>query len=369
MVGDEPCEAIDTTGVARYAEAFLRASISEGTDGGSFAVVPHHVRAASYMGVWTRAPPGWSSPSGAGRRCACGRARRLSHHRRRARPARLRRPAEARAFLALRGRAARPADLGDMAAACDLIEAAIAGGRGSWCTATTTSTASAPRPLAMAVIAALGGTSAVPCRAGSTRATASRSRPSSASRPSRLRLLLTVDCGITAVRGRPRARELGLDVIVTDHHRPGASCPTARWSSRAAAATIRSPSCAAPAWPEARRGAVRPPAGPTAARSSAQLDLVALATVADVVPLWTRTARLVRAGLQAPGAHRPAGPAGADARPPASTARASLHGPRLPAGAAHQRRRAARAPGRGARAAPDRATRRGPANWPTSSRR
>ena len=38
-------------------------------------------------------------------------------------------------------------------------------------------------------------------------------------------LLLTVDCGITAVAEVARAKELGVDVIVTDHHRPGDTLP------------------------------------------------------------------------------------------------------------------------------------------------
>ena len=38
-------------------------------------------------------------------------------------------------------------------------------------------------------------------------------------------LVLTVDCGITAVEEVARAKELGLDVIVTDHHRPGDTLP------------------------------------------------------------------------------------------------------------------------------------------------
>src|SRR5207248_2567363 len=38
-------------------------------------------------------------------------------------------------------------------------------------------------------------------------------------------LVLTVDCGITAVDEVRRARELGLDVVITDHHRPGAELP------------------------------------------------------------------------------------------------------------------------------------------------
>ena len=59
-------------------------------------------------------------------------------------------------------------------------------------------------------------------------------------------LVLTVDCGITAVEEVRRARELGLDVIVTDHHRPGdelPDCPIAR----PARPTIRSRTCVGPA--------------------------------------------------------------------------------------------------------------------------
>src|SRR5207247_9614794 len=38
-------------------------------------------------------------------------------------------------------------------------------------------------------------------------------------------LVLTVDCGITAVAEIAEARERGLDVVVTDHHRPGQTLP------------------------------------------------------------------------------------------------------------------------------------------------
>src|SRR6266571_2997340 len=38
-------------------------------------------------------------------------------------------------------------------------------------------------------------------------------------------LVLTVDCGITAVEEVRRASELGLDVVVTDHHRPADELP------------------------------------------------------------------------------------------------------------------------------------------------
>src|ERR671935_2491702 len=38
-------------------------------------------------------------------------------------------------------------------------------------------------------------------------------------------LVLTVDCGITAVAEVAQARARGLDVVITDHHRPGAELP------------------------------------------------------------------------------------------------------------------------------------------------
>ena len=38
-------------------------------------------------------------------------------------------------------------------------------------------------------------------------------------------LLVTVDCGITAVAEVAAARAAGMDVVVTDHHRPGAELP------------------------------------------------------------------------------------------------------------------------------------------------
>src|SRR5215211_1742193 len=38
-------------------------------------------------------------------------------------------------------------------------------------------------------------------------------------------LLVTVDCGITAVDEVARARALGIEVVVTDHHRPGERIP------------------------------------------------------------------------------------------------------------------------------------------------
>jgi single-stranded-DNA-specific exonuclease len=42
-----------------------------------------------------------------------------------------------------------------------------------------------------------------------------------------VRLIISVDCGIRADQAATRARELGIDLIITDHHEPGAELPRA----------------------------------------------------------------------------------------------------------------------------------------------
>jgi single-stranded-DNA-specific exonuclease len=108
-------------------------------------------------------------------------------------------------------------------------------------------------------------------------------------------LVVTVDCGITAVREVAQARELGLDVIVTDHHRPGAELPDC---PIVATRPSRYP------FPElCGTGVVLKLAqallgvGSEAARR--HLDLVALATIADVVPLLDENRSVAIAGLRA----------------------------------------------------------------------
>jgi single-stranded-DNA-specific exonuclease len=107
-------------------------------------------------------------------------------------------------------------------------------------------------------------------------------------------LVITVDCGITAVEEVAEARALGLDVVVTDHHRPGERLPECP-----IVATKPSPY----PFPElcgtgvmhklaqALLGAEHP----AVARD---LDLVAVATIADVVPLVDENRTLATAGLR-----------------------------------------------------------------------
>jgi single-stranded-DNA-specific exonuclease len=104
-------------------------------------------------------------------------------------------------------------------------------------------------------------------------------------------LVLTVDCGITAAAEIAEAKNDGLDVIVTDHHRPGEvlpDCPiVATKPSRYPFPELCGTGVAYKLFEEL---------GVDLAR---HLDLVALATIADVVPLVDENRALASAGLRA----------------------------------------------------------------------
>jgi single-stranded-DNA-specific exonuclease len=107
-------------------------------------------------------------------------------------------------------------------------------------------------------------------------------------------LVLTVDCGITAVAEVRRARELGLEVIVTDHHRPSDELPDCP--------LVASRPSDYP-FPDLCGTGVVYKLGEALLGSGAEalkrhLDLVALATIADVVPLVGENRSLVIAGLR-----------------------------------------------------------------------
>jgi single-stranded-DNA-specific exonuclease len=122
------------------------------------------------------------------------------------------------------------------------------------------------------------------------------------------RLLITADCAITAVDEVARARAAGLDVVVTDHHSP-------RADGRLPDAPIVHPALGGYPCPDLcaagvahkLAGALLAAAGRDPAEADEDLDLVALATVADVVPLRGENRRLVREGLRALGATRKPG--------------------------------------------------------------
>jgi single-stranded-DNA-specific exonuclease len=107
-------------------------------------------------------------------------------------------------------------------------------------------------------------------------------------------LLITADCAITAVDEVATARAAGMDVLVTDHHSPRADgvLPDAPIVHPAVCGYPFADLCAAGVALKVAEAL----GAPTAAED---LDLVALATVADVVRLHGENRRLVRQGLQA----------------------------------------------------------------------
>jgi len=120
-------------------------------------------------------------------------------------------------------------------------------------------------------------------------------------------LLITVDNGIASVEGVARARELGIATLITDHHLPGPEVPAA-----ACIVNPNQPGCGFPSKALAgvgvmfyvvlaaraelrRRGFF---AEKTEPNLGALTDLVALGTVADVVPLDANNRNLVSQGLR-----------------------------------------------------------------------
>ena len=122
------------------------------------------------------------------------------------------------------------------------------------------------------------------------------------------RLLVTVDCAITAVEEVAAARAAGMDVVVTDHHAPRADgrLPDAP-IVHPAIGGYPSPELCAAGVAHLLARALLEAAGMDPAAAEADLDLVALATVADCVPLTGENRRLVRTGLRALASTRKAG--------------------------------------------------------------
>ncbi|MGI8878767.1 MAG: single-stranded-DNA-specific exonuclease RecJ [Candidatus Limnocylindria bacterium] len=114
------------------------------------------------------------------------------------------------------------------------------------------------------------------------------------------KVVISVDCGVTAVREAELAKELGLDLIITDHHHPPPVLPEAY-----ALLNPRRPGDPSPHKDLAGAGVAlvlaRAILGDIdfALREDELLQLCALATVADVVPLRGQNRVLTRRGLVA----------------------------------------------------------------------
>ncbi|MGH8529608.1 MAG: single-stranded-DNA-specific exonuclease RecJ [Nevskiales bacterium] len=116
-------------------------------------------------------------------------------------------------------------------------------------------------------------------------------------------LLITVDNGISSIEGVAAARLAGMRVLITDHHLPGAVLPDAD-----AMVNPNQPGCAFPSKALAGVGVIfyvmialraqlRARGAAALPNLAELLDLVALGTVADVVPLDQNNRILVQNGL------------------------------------------------------------------------
>jgi len=114
-----------------------------------------------------------------------------------------------------------------------------------------------------------------------------------------VRLVITVDCGIRSPGEAEHARQIGLDLIITDHHVPGDELPLAH--------SVINPKQPGDTYPDKQLAGVglayklacglfektnrQPPL-------QEYLDLVALGTITDLVPLTGENRALVRLGLE-----------------------------------------------------------------------
>lgn len=194
----------------------------------------------------------------------------------------------------------RPADLPDLSVAADRIEAAIAAGEGILVHGDYDVDGMTGAAVLATAMRELGGDAVpfVPHRARDGydlgAAGIARARELGAT------LIVTVDCGTSAIDAVRDAGAAGLDVIVTDHHKPGPELPPA--------VAVVNPSRPGHAYP------FRPLAGVGVAFKLVQelferkgfreghlnryLDLVALGTIADQAPLIGENRALARFGLR-----------------------------------------------------------------------
>ena len=202
--------------------------------------------------------------------------------------------ATARAFLAGLDPGHDPGLLGDMGAACERISAAIASKERICVHGDYDADGICATALAVLVLRELGADVSwhLPSRFeegyGVSGETLDRLAEDGC------RLVLTVDCGITAVAEVARAKALGLDVVVTDHHRPGDELPDC---PIVATRPSHYP------FPELCGTGVVYKLGQALLGADSEalrrhLDLVAIATISDVVPLLDENRYFARDGLK-----------------------------------------------------------------------
>jgi single-stranded-DNA-specific exonuclease len=203
-------------------------------------------------------------------------------------------PAEAQRFLAGELPGHDPFALGDMRAAVETVTAAVEAGARICVHGDYDADGICATALAVLLLREMGGDVAwhLPSRFeegyGLNAGTLTRLAEEG------FDLVLTVDCGITAVAEVEHARELGLEVVVTDHHRPAEEFPNCPVVAPLKGGYPFPGLCGTGVvWKLAQ--ALLGEGHPFLER---HLDVVALATVADVVPLVDENRALALMGLR-----------------------------------------------------------------------
>lgn len=113
-------------------------------------------------------------------------------------------------------------------------------------------------------------------------------------------LIVTVDNGVSSLAGVAAARSRGIPVLITDHHLPGSRLPEAEVivNPNLADSRFASPALAGVGVAFYVMAALARAIAPAEVRIADWLDLVALGTVADVVPLDRNNRILVAQGLK-----------------------------------------------------------------------
>ncbi len=203
-------------------------------------------------------------------------------------------PAEARGFLegALPGH--DPFLLGDMAAGVDAIKTAITAGKRICVHGDYDADGICATALAVLILGELGAEVVwhLPSRFeegyGVQRETLARLADEGCG------LVLTVDCGVTAVEEIAEARARGLEIVVTDHHRPGETLPDCPVVATRPSDYPFPELCGTGVVYKLGEALL----GPGHEALTRHLDLVALATISDVVPLVDENRALALAGLR-----------------------------------------------------------------------
>src|SRR5438445_2281651 len=204
-------------------------------------------------------------------------------------------PEEARAFLAGEQPPHDPLLLGDMAAACERIRAAVDGGERICVHGDYDVDGIAATALAVLLLRELGADVVWHLPSRFDEGYGVRGETLARLADEGCGLVLTVDCGITAVAEVAEAQARGLEVIGTDHHRPGDRLPDCPIVATRPSEYPFPELCGTGVVYKLGQALF----GVDSEIPKRHLDLVALATIADVVPLVDENRSFAIAGLRA----------------------------------------------------------------------